>query len=457
MVKLRRNQIIRPRQCRILIATFVIALSATYVLNWSPGWSAEEGSIARGGRLFDNWILESRDRPPAKIHPMYKIIGLNMRSVETSWRCVSCHGWDYKGRTDQGVGALGGNKGIDYHSLASIMEDENHRYGEKLSKRDLTDLAAFIARGRVDVSSYIDPDSNTAVGNAKRESALYATVCANCHGADGHRITTMLQLGTFARRYPREALHKILNGHPAERMPPLRFLKVDRLGDMLAYIQTLPAKNLLGSIARGGRLYDDWQKEIDAPPPTSRHPAYPKGATFAAIPVTNWRCKECHGWDYRGRDGVYGKGSHRTGIKGIRALAGGDPQVVVELLMDANHRYHGKQSTRAVLDLQDLMDLANFVTRGQIDMDAYIDRRTGAAKGRADRHRDVFDLLCVTCHGKRGDALSTGNTIGNVARDNPWEALHKIKNGHPGEAMPALLVFDIEMVIDILAYAQYLP
>lgn len=28
-----------------------------------------------------------------------------------------------------------------------------------------------------------------------------------------------------------------------------------------------------------------------------------------------------HGWDYMGKDGVYGKGGHFTGIKGIQGAA----------------------------------------------------------------------------------------------------------------------------------------
>jgi len=443
-----------PNLC---LATFVIALCVTLVTAYAPGWAADKGSIARGGRLYDNWILENRDRPPEDIHPNYKNSRRNMHNAENSWRCVTCHGWDYKGVATQGTGALGDKQGDDPDALGFILLDANHRYEAKLSRRDLGDLAAFIAGGRIDMDPYIAPGATRALGDATREAALYATVCANCHGTDGHRITTMAQLGVFARRAPHEALHKILNGHPAERMPPLRFLDTARLGDMLAYIQTLPAQNLLASIARGGRLYDNWQKETGSAAPASRHPAYPKDAAMAADPSTNWRCKECHGWDYKGRDGVYGTGRHRTGIKGIQALAGADPQAVVELLMDANHLYHGARSVRTALDLQDLIDLANFVTRGQVDMDGLIDRRSGVAKGQAARHRDEFDLLCATCHGSRGDALATGRDIGDVARDNPWEALHKIRNGHPGEAMPALVVFDMEMFIDLLTYAQSLP
>jgi len=448
MVKHRLHQI--PR--RSSFVTFAIALSVASVLGGPLGQSAEIGSIARGGRLYDNWILETRDRAPVDVQPNYTDARPTMHSTETSWRCVSCHGWDYLGHAAQGTSPL-----KQATALAATLSDDNHGYGEKLSKRNIADLAAFIADGRIEVAPYIAPGSTTALGDAARESALFATVCANCHGAAGQRIRSMLPLGTFARLRPREALHKILNGHPAERMPPQRFLPTARLGDMLAFIQTLPAKDLLGSIAKGGRLYDNWQRETDSLPPVMRHPAYPKDAALAASPETNWRCKECHGWDYKGRDGVYATGVHRTGINGIRALAGADPQVVIDLLMDANHLYHGTSWVKASLELQDLMDLANFVTLGQIDMDIFIDRQSRAAKGRTDRHKAAFDLLCVTCHGPTGKALATGRDIGDVARDNPWETLHKIRNGHPGEAMPALLVLDAKMFVDLLAEAQSLP
>lgn len=439
---------------RFVVVTVVMALYIALAMSYSPSWAADGASIARGGRLFDNWFLENKDRPPTEIHPKYNIYRSSMHNVETSWRCVSCHGWDYRGRTEQGTGVLRGTNGSDPSKLKSILKDENHLYGNMLSRRDFADLTAYI---RSNVTRYIDPDSNRIAGDATREVELYATICANCHGANGHKITTMVPLGSFARQNPEEAVHKIRNGHPGVWMPPFRFLKASRIGDLLAYIQTLPEKNLSASITRGGRLYDHWQKETDSQPPTSRHPAYPKEASRATVPAANWRCKECHGWDYKGLDGAYGKGPHRTGIKGIRALAGSEPQEVVELLMDENHRYHGTQWFQAPLDLQDLIDLANFVSRGQIDMDAYIDPETGTARGDPKRRKDEFNVLCATCHGKDGKELATGKDIGDVARDNPWEALHKIRNGHPDEAMPALHIFDMTLLVDILAYTQTLP
>src|SRR6056297_765717 len=77
-----------------------------------------------------------------------------------------------------------------------------------------------------------------------------------------------------------------------------------------------------GSIARGGRLYDKWYKEIDDKAPGESHKLYPSDATYADKPGSNWRCKECHGWDGMGADGAYSSGKHFTGIKGINGMKG---------------------------------------------------------------------------------------------------------------------------------------
>lgn len=72
------------------------------------------------------------------------------------------------------------------------------------------------------------------------------------------------------------------------------------------------------AIARGGRLYDKWFAENKAAKPTADHPAYTvKDGKYGKD--ASWRCKECHGWDYLGKDGAYAKGGHATGIKGIGA------------------------------------------------------------------------------------------------------------------------------------------
>jgi thiosulfate dehydrogenase len=206
------------------------------------------------------------------------------------------------------------------------------------------------------------------------------------------------------------------------------------------------------SIARGGLLYDKWYAVIGEKAPGEKHPLYPAEGKYADKASTTWRCKECHGWDYQGKDGAYSKGKHHTGITGIRGMDGGDPAKVVALLKDSKHAYGDKLSD------EDLQDLANFVTKGTVDSDKYIDRASKMPKG-GDKARGAgyYNTVCARCHGLDGTEpddmkKSLGKQMGN-----PWEVMHKIMNGHPDEQMPALRAFDRTAVVDILSHITTLP
>ena len=90
------------------------------------------------------------------------------------------------------------------------------------------------------------------------------------------------------------------------------------LGGVVATPFPAAAAEIQSSIIRGGKLYDKWYKVIKAEAPKKAHPAYPADRKYAKKPKSNWRCKECHGWDTMGKDGAYAKGKHSTGIKGHR-------------------------------------------------------------------------------------------------------------------------------------------
>ncbi len=205
------------------------------------------------------------------------------------------------------------------------------------------------------------------------------------------------------------------------------------------------------SLARGGRLYDKWYKVIKAKAPEKAHPAYPADRKYAAKPKANWRCKECHGWDYSGKDGAYSKGKHSTGIIGINGAFGRDPSEIVALLKDETHGY-----TDEMMDPADFEDLALFVSMGQFDMDEYIDRSTGDAKGDSARGEPLYATLCAGCHGFDGMKIK-GVLLGKEAQSNPWETLHKMMNGQPAEVMPPQRAVDRQNPVDILAYLRTLP
>lgn len=224
------------------------------------------------------------------------------------------------------------------------------------------------------------------------------------------------------------------------------------LGGLLVASGPSLADEMDSSLMRGGLLYDKWYKVIGERAPGSTHPLYPADGKYASKPGTTWRCKECHGWDYKGKDGAYAKGKHFTGIKGIRGMDGGDPANVVALLK-GEHGYGDKLSD------ENLQDLANFVTKGQVDMDAHVDPATKSVKGGdAARGAAVYNTICAKCHGtdgKKPDDMPS--SLGKYAATNPWELMHKTLNGQPDEQMPAMRALDIGVTVDVLSHISTLP
>lgn len=216
----------------------------------------------------------------------------------------------------------------------------------------------------------------------------------------------------------------------------------------LAVSHTVSAAETESSIARGGRLYDKHFKENNTAKPEGDHASYPhKGGKYGKD--ASWRCKECHGWDYKGKDGAYASGGHATGIKGIAGAAGKDPAAIVAILKDAKHGYTDKQ-----LSAQDMQDLALFVSKGQLDVGKYVADKK--AKGNAAKGEAYFNTICAGCHGTDGKKIKDAPPLGSVA-DNAAEMIHKIRNGQPGEGMPALRTLDPQIAVDIASYLTQLP
>ena len=209
------------------------------------------------------------------------------------------------------------------------------------------------------------------------------------------------------------------------------------------------------AIRRGGQLYDKWWAVIEAEPPATTHPAYTAEGQKSGS--TTWRCKECHGWDYKGLDGAYSRGSHFSGIIGVRSVVDIDPGRIAQIIRDETHGYTEQMLPRSAVD-----KLALFLSQGQVDMDVYIDRATKKARGNTRRGAAFFQTICAVCHGFDGKDLNVHDAddpeyVGTVAAGNPWEALHKIRFGQPGVGMVSLGALDIQDQVDILAYTQTLP
>lgn len=224
-----------------------------------------------------------------------------------------------------------------------------------------------------------------------------------------------------------------------------------------------PAGYVLADVVRGGRLYDRWWSEAGVTKPSTDHPLWasrPDQTSNTRTRSSTWRCTECHGWDYKGVDGAYGAGSHRTGFAGIFA-APFTSQEVFDLLRDpAGHAYTVADTG---LTDKDVWDLVKFVRSGAIDTGTAIDE-TGAFTGSSGTGDYWYGVACFNCHGDDGKFLNFGSQsdpsyLGTVAADDPWQLLHKTRYGHPGSMMEGteLLRWDWSRAVDIGAYAQTLP
>jgi thiosulfate dehydrogenase len=225
------------------------------------------------------------------------------------------------------------------------------------------------------------------------------------------------------------------------------------VGKWLGGIPEAPTEDW--EIGFGGRLYDNWFHALDVDEPETTHPAYPSDGKKEG--ASTWRCKECHGWDYKGKDGAYSGGSHYTGIKGVRGLIGANPDKVSAIVRNSTHGF-----TEKMIPDQALERLALFITRGQHETDWYIEFDTNRARGDATKGEGFFQNICAACHGFDGRAINfktedNPEFIGTVATQNPWETLHKTRNGQPGVPMPAMRVLSIQDTVDIVAYSQTLP
>lgn len=208
-------------------------------------------------------------------------------------------------------------------------------------------------------------------------------------------------------------------------------------------------------IRHGGRLYANWADELDVDLPETTHPSYPAAGKKSG--GTTWRCKECHGWDLKGKDGAYSSGSHYTGIPGIGSYALKSPSDLIETLRDSVHQYKPDMLPDGAIS-----DISHFLAFGRVNTDAFIDPKTKLVQGDTRHGAEIYQTVCSVCHGLDGREInfhSKGKPeyVGTVASGNPWEGLHNIRFGAAGNLMVGLFPFTLQDQLDVLAYAQTLP
>lgn len=191
------------------------------------------------------------------------------------FRCKQCHGWDGLGtkgayisrapkntrpkvsgvplyelaqtKTPQelfdgikGTFKEGKRRAISYDLSTFNPEDPKDgnkmpNYAEILTDAQIWDIVRFLKEGMLDVNTLYDYTTEGEYptgaityanigknGNPEDGKAFFKTNCADCHGADGTKISLEgKSVGTFVRKKPYEVHHKITYGQPESTMKGL--------------------------------------------------------------------------------------------------------------------------------------------------------------------------------------------------------------------------------------------
>lgn len=216
--------------------------------NGIPDECEASGNPIAGGRMYDAWWADTGLPQPVTDHPLWQYRPdqtSNNSSGADTWRCLECHGWDYKGVS--GLYATGphrtGFPGIlgttlTEAELFTLLKEppsngggpgvlNGHDMGSVLSDSAINDIVAFVLLGLVDDTPFIDLNAEF-IGDAVQGETHFTTggslPCMSCHGADGTAINfgTAQQpewLGTVATLEPWVFMHKARFGQPGSPMP----------------------------------------------------------------------------------------------------------------------------------------------------------------------------------------------------------------------------------------------
>jgi thiosulfate dehydrogenase len=211
-------------------------------------------------------------------------------------------------------------------------------------------------------------------------------------------------------------------------------------------------------VTSGAQLYDKWYAALGKSAPEGNMPLWSSQTANTRSGAETWRCAECHGWDYKGKDGAYSAGSHYTGFPGVIDTAA-DVAAVLKGATDPGHDFS------AYLDDASLNQLAAFIKNGLIDDSQYIDTVTLKTKGGDANHgQNLYETTCAKCHGMDGKLIifrteGINESLGAVASRDPYRFLHRTRFGVAGTEMPIgrELGWTPKDGVDVLAYVQTLP
>jgi Cytochrome C oxidase, cbb3-type, subunit III len=244
--------------------------------------------MIQGAILYDRWYSALGQQAPEGDMPIWDRQSTNSRTGPDTWRCVECHGWDYKG--SQGA-YNSGSHFTGFPNISALVpnlpeqeivdhlkgsKDPAHDFSSYMDDASLGRLALFLKFGLIDDDQYIDDVSLKVIGgDQERGKALYEQVCANCHGMDGKLIVFRTEgvdedLGSVANRDPWRFLHRTRFGVAGVDMPVGAKLgwSAEDGRDVLAYVQTLPV-GVIPPTTEPASANETPQSPIGGPPSNS--------------------------------------------------------------------------------------------------------------------------------------------------------------------------------------------
>ena len=243
----------------LVLLVLILALAHTDSITANAMIQAQsEDDIIRGARLYDNWFALLGVNVPSGNMPLWTTQTTNTRSGADTWRCVTCHGWDYQGkdgafRTGDNFTGFPGIFPAQNNDLAGVLSgslNPQHDFSSYLTSTDINALVAFIQAGTIDDNQYIDLVSLKVLnGDSTNGKNRYDSSCAKCHGDDGTAMVFRMEgqnvtLGTLAVTNPWRFLHRTRFGTAAAPdMPIGRSLGWSEQDgrDVLLYAQTFPS------------------------------------------------------------------------------------------------------------------------------------------------------------------------------------------------------------------------
>lgn len=433
------------------------------------------GDMIRGGKLYDSWWGETQQEAPTENNPLWAKQTTDKAKGANTWKCTECHGWDYKGVDGvygkgshmtgfPGIMKANGKSPAENLAMLTGKINPDHDFSGVMEEQDLVDLALFVSKGTVDVDIALEKDG-TPKGDVAAGKVVFDKICSTCHGPNGNAINfktpaAVEYLNHPATENPWQFLHRTRIGVTLWPMPSAADNKLSEqdLANVLAYVRTLDKPALaLG----GGQLYDKWYTVLGVKTPADNMPLWKTQTTNTAKGASTWTCRECHGLDYLGKDGVYGSGKHMTGFPGLMDSASKSEADLTAALIGKTNPDHDFSK---LMSEKDIAALVHFIKTEMFAIAPHVKADGITVDGDMAHGKTVFEQTCVGCHGKDGKLLNFKTAeapeyVGTVAAGEPQVCLHRVTFGVPGFPMSAGLDLGLSVkdVTDVCAYAQTLP